>query len=141
MSAKTKTLIITLLVAIPALLTGQTIWPPAIGLARPTTAELPFFIFLAVIESLALGLGVSFAIFGWKYISHLTAPDKNRALAAYLCIIWQLVSWWPHDNLHQHIGTDLHRLLGIEYGFHLTLILSSLILAWIFTGVVKEKLD
>ena len=54
----------------------------------------------------------------------------------YLCIGWLLVSWWPHDNLHIHTGS-LQGLLYIEYGFHMTLILSGLVLAYSFLSLMR----
>jgi hypothetical protein len=41
-----------------------------------------------------------------------------------------MVSWWPHDYLHIHNGNDLQGLLYIEYGFHLTLMLAGIVLAY-----------
>ena len=141
MSTKNKILLTILAFALPALPLGRVIWPPSPNLPMPTSGDLPFFIFLAVVESLAFGIGIAFAFFGYSYVRRITAPYTVRALLAYLCIVWQLVSWWPHDNLHMHIGTDAHRLLYIEYGFHITLIISSIILAYVFVAVVREKLS
>ena len=53
-----------------------------------------------------------------------------RTWAAYLAIGWLLVSWWPHDNMHIHNGNDLQGLLYIEYGFHVTLMIAGLVLAY-----------
>ena len=36
----------------------------------------------------------------------------------------------PHDNMHIHNGTDMQGLLYIEYGFHVTLMVAGLVLAY-----------
>ncbi len=57
----------------------------------------------------------------------------------YLAIGWLLVSWWPHNHLHQTINpADLNALLGIEYGFHVLLYVAGLVLAWFFLGVLRQ---
>ncbi len=55
----------------------------------------------------------------------------------YLSVGWFLVSWWPHDNLHIHNGMDLQGLLYIEYGFHVTLIVAALVLAFSLLTMLK----
>jgi hypothetical protein len=44
--------------------------------------------------------------------------------AAYLSLAWVLGNWWAHDSLHIHHGLNLVPLLGIEYGFHVTLMIA-----------------
>ncbi len=108
MKTGTKVLIVTLLVGVPAFLLGPVIWPSPEGGEGPTSGQLPFFIFLGVMEAVGLGLGVAFVIFGWPLIlRNASGPSKARALLMCLSITWLLVSWWPHDNLHRYIGDDL----------------------------------
>lgn len=57
----------------------------------------------------------------------------------YLAIGWLIVSWWPHDNLHIHNGEDIQGLLYIEYGFHVTLMISALVLAYCFLSLINRK--
>ena len=57
-----KVLVITLLVTIPAFLLGHVIWHP-MGMA-PSPGQVPFFMVVSFFEALALGLGVSFLVFG-----------------------------------------------------------------------------
>ena len=56
------------------------------------------------------------------------SPEGSRRVAnrPSFAITWMLVSWWPHDNLHAHIGVNSADLLGVEYGFHLTLMIAAL---------------
>ena len=41
-----KALLVTVLIAIPAFILGPIIWPPAEGSPSPTTAQIPFLLFL-----------------------------------------------------------------------------------------------
>ncbi len=124
-----KVLGVTVVVAVPAMILGPIVWPPAEGGPEPTAGQLPFFIFLAAMESILSGLGVSFLIFGLPLVRRFAVGSELRAWAMYLAIGWLLVSWWPHDNLHIHVGNDMQGLLYIEYGFHVTLMICGLIVA------------
>jgi hypothetical protein len=135
-----KVLIVTVVEAVPAMNLGPIVWPPAEGGPEPTASQLPFFIFLALMESVLLGLGVSFLIFGFPLTSRISSGPKLLAWAMYLAIGWLLVSWWPHDNLHIHVGEDMQGLLYIEYGFHVTLMVCGLIVAYGFLAFLREGL-
>ena len=130
---------VTLVLAIPAFLTGPIIWPPADMGVEPTAGQLPFFIFLAVFEAITLGLGVSFLLFGLPVVRRISAGSKLRAWAMYLSIGWLMVSWWPHNNLHMATGMDLQGLLYIEYGFHLTLMIAGIALGYGFLSLISER--
>ena len=125
-----KVALVTALFAVPAMALGQAIWPPAPGGPEPTAGQLPFFILLAVFEALTFGLGVSFLLFGFAPLKRAVGGSAWRTWAIYLSVGWFLVSWWPHDNLHIHNGEDLQGLLYIEYGFHVTLMLAGIVLAY-----------
>jgi hypothetical protein len=132
-----KVLFVTALFGIPAFPLGPVIWPPAAGGPEPSAGQMPFFVVLFAIEALAFGLGISFLAFGQPLVRKATGRSGLRAWAMYLSIGWLLVSWWPHDNLQIHTGTDLQGLLYIEYGFHMTLILSGLVLAYSFLSLLR----
>lgn len=134
-----KVAIVTLAVAVPAMLLGRVIWPPAEGGPIPTDGQMPFFIFLAAAEALVFGLGVSFLFFGLPAMRRLAAGSASRAWAMYLAVGWLLVSWWPHDNMHIHNGENLQGLLYIEFGYHVTLMLGGLVLAWCFLSLAREN--
>jgi len=125
-----KVLAVTVLVAAPAMMLGPVIWPPAELGPKPTAGQLPFFLLLAAFEALTFGLGVSFLLFGFAPLKRALGGSSWRTWVAYLAVGWFLVSWWPHDNMHIHTGTDLQGLLYIEYGFHVTLMASAVILAY-----------
>lgn len=131
-----KVFLVTALVAVPAMALGQVIWPPAADSPEPTAGQLPFFIFLAAVEAITFGLGVSFLLFGFGPLRRAVG-SSGRAWAMYLSIGWLLVSWWPHDNLHLHHGLDLQALLYIEFGFHVTLMAAGLVLAYSLLTMLK----
>jgi hypothetical protein len=136
-----KVLLVTVLIAAPAMVLGPVIWPPAAGGPEPTGGQLPFFIFLALMESVLLGLGISFLLFGLPTVRSVSPDSKARALAMYVCIGWLMVSWWPHDNLHISNGNNMQGLLFIEYGFHFTLMIAALVLAYCFLSLFRQRGD
>ena len=114
---------------------------PAAGGPQPTGGQLPFFIFLALMESVLLGLGISFLLFGLPAVRRVSPDSKARAWAMYISIGWLMVSWWPHDNLHINNGMDMQGLLYIEYGFHFTLMITALVLAYCFLSLIRQRSD
>jgi hypothetical protein len=62
----------------------------------------------------------------------LRLGQGRLAWATYLAIAWTLVSWWPHSNMHRVNGENLGGLLMIDYTFHVTLMLASLIILRFF---------
>jgi hypothetical protein len=132
-----KVLIVSLLVTVPAFLLGHVIWHP-MGMA-PSPGQLPFFMVVSFFEALALGLGVSFLIFGLPLVRRVSAESKLRTWLMYLGIGWALVSWWPHGNLHMSNGDNMQRLLYIEYAFHVTLIISAAIVAYCFLSLLRDR--
>lgn len=135
MKKKWKWVVITLLFAIPAFLLGPKIWPTPANVPGPAPEQLPFFIFLSVVESLLFGFGIAFMFYGYQLVKKIIKQNKllkKRAYLMYLAISWLLVSWWPHDNLHRVNGMDYQGLLYIEYAFHLTLVIAGIVLAYFF---------
>jgi hypothetical protein len=102
-----KVLLVTVLIAAPAMVLGPVIWPPAEGGPGPTGGQLPFFIFLALMESVLLGLGISFLLFGLPAVRRVSPDSRLRAWAMYVTIGWLMVSWWPHDNRHINNGENM----------------------------------
>lgn len=131
--------LIALAAGIPAFLLGRVIWSPAPSNPTPSEAQLPFFIVLALIEALLFGLGVAFLACGLPLVKQAAKRAGVNPWPPYVAIAWQLVSWWPHDNLHMATGMDLDALLLIEYGFHLTLILSALVVAGFFLATLRSS--
>jgi hypothetical protein len=93
-----KVLVVTLVVAVPAMLLGPVIFPPADVGAEPTAGQMPYFLFLALTDAVLLGLGVSFLLFGFPVMRRVSPDSRLRAWAMYLAIGYLMISWWPHLN-------------------------------------------
>ncbi len=139
MTTKTKMVILSLVLGLPAAGLGRLIWPDAPGLHQPTGAQMPFFALVALVEGVSFGLGVAFALYGWPMLKQITGSDKKITTWTYFSLIWLLVSWWPHDNLHRHIGEDIQKLLYIEIGFHVTVLAASWVVASYFWRALKKE--
>lgn len=123
--------IVTAFITIVAVPLARIIWKDPTGMT-PTSAQLPFFILLSIIEAFSLGLAVSFLIFGKKIVDKVVGKSKKLVWAVYLSTAWVLGNWWVHDNLHKVNGMNLQGLLYIEYTFHVTLIIAGVILVYAF---------
>lgn len=118
------------------------LWHPSHEIPMPSMWQLPFFIVLALIDSIVFGIGIAFSIFGYTITKKVAKEKKMLATLLYLSITWMLISWWPHANLHMANGMDLQGLLYIEYGFHVTLMIAGLITTYAFLTflTVSEKI-
>lgn len=132
-----KVVAVTLIVTVLGTVVAPLIWTP-IG-AEPTSGQLPFFIVVSLFEALALGLGISFLIFGRSMVRDARPGMKLTAWLMYLGIAWSLVSWLPHGNLHMSNGDNMQRLLYIEYGFHVTLIVTAAALAYASFSLLRRE--
>jgi len=130
MKTRTKVAIITVPVAVVAFLLNPILFPPAQVGAGPTSAQLPFLIFLGVGDAVLLGLGISFLIFGYPLLRKVSPDSRARAWAMYLSIGYLMVSWWPHLGMHASNGTDIGGLLVIDFVFHLPLEVAGAVLAY-----------
>ena len=142
MKTPAKVAIVTLVVGIAGFVTEPngplgTFWLPDTSFPKPEGIQLALFMILGAVEALALGLGASFLLFGGSTIKAGAGVSESLASAARLSIAWILMNWWAHDSFHQHIGMNLTGLLGIEYGFHFTLIISGIVLARFFLALSR----
>ena len=132
MSKKLFIVLIAIIFSIAAFILSNILWVAPDDAIRPTTDLIPFFIIYSAIDSIAFGIGIAFLFFGY--------PSKSRSslnILAYLSLSWLLVSWWPHDNFHRVLEHDnFLGLLYLEYGFHFTLIIASIIVLFYF---IKNK--
>jgi hypothetical protein len=117
-------------------ISSQLLWPPPPGF-NPPASLLPFFVILGLAESLALGAGIAFLIFGFPFIAR-TGVGSLAAWGGYIGIAWSLINWWAHDGFHRVNGLGFAGLLRIEYGFHVTLIIGGLLSAYFFLTVARR---
>jgi hypothetical protein len=142
MKTSTKVVIVTVLLGILGFLTEPngplgSFWAPNPSFPQAVGAQLPLFMILGATEALAFGLGVSFLLFGYSTLKANVPVSATTARAAHLSISWLLMNWWAHDSLHLHNGMNLNGILGIDYGFHMTLIVAGVTLARFFMAVVR----
>lgn len=141
MKTPTKVAIVTLVVAVLGFLTEANgplggFWAPSPTIPEAAGVQVPLFMILGAAEALSLGLGVSFLLFGYSTLKANVPASATLTRGAHLAIAWLLINWWAHDSLHQHNGMNLNGLLGIEYAFHVTLIVAGVILVRFFVAVV-----
>ena len=96
---------------------------------------LPIFIAISGLEALLFGVGIAFIVFCRRW---LTFDRSKLGLAAFVAIAWSLVSWWPHDNFHR-VTHDWTGLAMIEVGFHVTLIVSILLIGAYFLRNLQAR--
>jgi hypothetical protein len=142
MSTRNKAILVTVVVAILGFLTKPNgplgfFWRPDPSIPAPVGIQLPLFILLDLAESIALGLGASFLIFGRSVIHESAGVSESLAMGTRYAIAWILMNWWAHDSLHMHIGMNLGGLLWIEYFFHFTLIICGIVVARFFLAVER----
>lgn len=114
-----KSLVVTIAIGVPAFFLGRIIWPDPPGIVIPTTMQLILFMGIAAIESLAFGGAIAFLLF---------APSMlKKQTRVFWSLAWLLGNWWPHDNFHRMIGMNLNPLIAIEYAFHATLVIATVI--------------
>ncbi len=116
------------------------VWPIPSSAPQPPASVLPLFILLSLVESVSFGLGVAFVIFGRPLLARM-GRSARLTTAAYLGIAFLLINWWPHDNLHRMTSGDWNRLVLVEYGFHLPLMLAGAVLAWFFVSIGEARVS
>lgn len=142
MQTKWKVTLLTLAIAIPAFMFGAGsppgwglwtgLWPFADGEAVivPSGAQVPFLMAFGVLEGIALGLAISFLIWGGALVRKVAGPNKTRNTLFMLSGAWVLGNWWIHDSLHIVNGHNVWGLIVIEYLFHVTLMVAGGYVAW-----------
>ena len=134
-----KVALLTLAIAVPTIPLGQILWRAQEGGGGgPSPALLPYFIRLSAAEGLSFGFGVAFLFLGWPWRRRVTREAGMATLPVYLGIAWSLLQWWPHDNFHRVIGDDYVKLVLVDYGFHLTLMVSAVIIARFFLATIRQ---
>ncbi len=93
----------------------------------PSGAALAGLIGAGLVEAVAFGVGLAWIAFGWSVVKSVNRP---LAVATFVAIAWGLVSWAPHTAFHQSLGDEnWGGLAAIEWGFHVTLVISAFVVA------------
>lgn len=140
MKTSTKILFTTIPVAVLSIPLGVALMPgdPQV-VQQLSTLQLALFLGVSLAEGIGLGLAVSLLAYGLPMLRRLLPGSKGLAIASYASITWIMGSWWLHDGLHRITAHDnFNQLLGIEYGFHVTLIGTGVVLARAFWKVASQ---
>jgi hypothetical protein len=144
---RSRFIVVALLVAVPAFLFapmapfGHLIWPePAMQLdPPPTSTQAALFMLLGLITSVAFGIAVSFLFFGLPAVRRLAGSRPTLGAAMHAATFWFLGNWWLHDSLHMILGVSPGRLLVLEYGFHVTLMIAGATIAYGLVTLGTER--
>ncbi|GAC1649522.1 MAG: hypothetical protein NVS9B11_22630 [Candidatus Dormibacteraceae bacterium] len=122
----TKWLLVTLGVGVPAVPLSFVLWPAPESVPTPPDSMLPLFFPIGIlIPALSFGLGVAFLFFGKRFVR--ANDDGWLSRACYLSVAWLFLQWWPHSNLHRVAGLDWSKVLFIDWSFHATIILATVL--------------
>ena len=133
--------VVTLVSALVTMALGQKIWTHPPGATAPPAGLVPFFVVLELAGDVLFGLGVSFVIFGYGLLARARQP-LWLTYATYVSIAWLMLSWWPHGNLHRVTPSGAWlNLLYIDYGFHLSLMVGTAIVALFFIRSLSAVRD
>lgn len=126
-----------LAVAVPAFLAAPELFPRPPG-PEPTGRQLLLFIVLSACDSLLLGIGAAFVVFGWPLVHRVAPGSRARATALFLGVAWITLSWYPHIGLHgSAFGSTPDGVLTIDYTFHLPLYAATVAIIWALVGHLK----
>jgi len=111
-------------------------FPPGL---TPIAAQIPLFILLNAVEAFVSAFGLAFLIFSYPLVQAVAPASGALTRLAHLSIAWLLINWWVHSGLHVWNGPNPTGLLWIEYGFHVTLMVAGIILAYFFLTILRRR--
>ena len=137
MTRKIKIIIVTLAIGVLAVSLGRIVWSVGDGPAA-TGIQIALLSILDIVQSLLFGLGIAVLLFGWPWFKNLSALSLRMKILLFLSVIWLLTSWWPHVGFHIITGEDLWGIIKIDYAFHLTAIVASIVVFRAFVIVSRQ---
>jgi hypothetical protein len=132
MKTPIKVALIALGTGVPAFLLTPTIFPPNPNFGAPEAGLMPYFLLMAVAETLFFGIGVAFLALGLPLMRRVASISGLSPWPVYLSIGYLTASWWPHLGMHAVAGMNFELLIIVDYVFHLPYILSAGIVAHFF---------
>ena len=131
MQTRTKMLIATLAVALPAFMLlnphgppGDLLWPEVEDDA--TGVQVPLMIAYGAANALAFGFAVAYLLFGYRWTARVLPVLSGPA---HVAIAFVMGNFWLHDNLHAVNGANMAGIVWLTYLFHVPIILSGVVLA------------
>lgn len=120
------------------------VWPPMVPPGAPTKVQI-FGYGLLVAESLAMGAGIAFLLFGYPAVKRLPVSPP-LATASYVGIGFFLTNWWTHDHLHVVSFTlpfdqFLWMSVAIDYVFHIGMMLFAGVVALFFVRSLLTSIN
>ena len=142
MSIRLKVGAVTLLVTAITYPVTFLVWPREVPAYAPATAQALGYGLVAA-ESIAMGGGVAFLIFGYPSIMRLPV-SPSLAFFSYLAISFYLLNWWTHDHLHVIASTLsfdgwLRMTIALEYFFHAGMMIFGVVLALFFVRILVAR--
>jgi hypothetical protein len=109
--------VIAAVLAVVILLVQNIVFPP---MESPPPALFPFFLFLAILDAVAFGVGVAFAIYLALNYSKIPAAVRTVLLPVFVIALWLSLTGWIHDGMHQSgaMPPNYQYLLVPEYLWH-----------------------
>ena len=133
-----KVLIITFILGAFAFYAGQALWPKSPDFL-PNATQLFLLNVIYFIEALLFGFGIALFYFGLAPIKETSKNMRRKTMLAFISLCWLLVSWYPHDIAHAYNGFSMKGLVIIEYAFHLTLIVATLLIVSYIYSVASSN--
>lgn len=113
---------------------GAQIWPEPNNAVVPTATQGILLLGYTLLGAIAMGLALAFLVLGWGYTKRAFAGRPRLAALVHVSVVWILGNFWVHDNLHMVNGLNVDGLIAIEYTFHTTIMVASLIAMY---GIVE----
>lgn len=135
--------VIAAVLAIVIFFVQNIVFPPVES--PPPASLFPFFAFLAILDAIAFGVGVAFAIYLALNYSKIPAAVRTVLLPVFVIALWLSLTGWIHDGMHQNGATppNFQYLLVPEYLWHAppALILSAVLFftAWGVARAYSKK--
>lgn len=119
----------------------------------------PLLIIISIVEAILFGFAMAFLIKGSIILARIPQKKlKIRAIPLVLAIWWILASYWWHSKTHQKViyyspecdafynqrgvgYTTGGTIIGIEIGFHWTVMVCSLIISYNLYGLILMAYD
>lgn len=106
---------------------GAQIWPEPNNAVVPTATQGLLLLAYTLIGAIAMGLALAFLVLGWGYTKRTFAGRPRLAALVHVSVVWILGNFWVHDNLHIVNGLNVDGLIAIDYTFHTTIMVATLI--------------